>query len=100
MTSSDPTPPTPKLRAGVAATETEDGMVLLDERTGRYWQLNATGAFVLQTLLAGGTCQDAAAALAERYPSEAERAATDVTAFTERLLAAGLLTFEQSRRNH
>lgn len=30
-------------------------MVLLNERTGRYWQLNATGAAVVPALLDGLT---------------------------------------------
>ncbi|MER7794110.1 lasso peptide biosynthesis PqqD family chaperone [Streptomyces sp. NPDC097640] len=40
------------LAAHVSATETEDGgMVLLDRRSGRYWQLNPTGGVILRALL-------------------------------------------------
>jgi hypothetical protein len=42
---------TVRLRADMSATDTDDGPVLLDERVGRYWQLNRTGAFVLRLLL-------------------------------------------------
>ncbi|MFF2963230.1 PqqD family peptide modification chaperone [Streptomyces sp. NPDC057963] len=35
-------------------------MVLLDERDGRYWQLNSTGATVLQALLDGAGPQQIA----------------------------------------
>ncbi|USA02001.1 hypothetical protein NCG97_17145 [Streptomyces lydicamycinicus] len=35
------------------STDTDDGTVLLNERTGRYWQLNATGGQVLRQLLDG-----------------------------------------------
>lgn len=43
------------LCAHVTACATEDGMVLLDERIGRYWQLNITGAAVVAALLDGAT---------------------------------------------
>ncbi|MFI1015791.1 PqqD family peptide modification chaperone [Streptomyces sp. NPDC020965] len=33
-------------------------MVLLDERSGRDWQLNPTGALILRTLLDGNTADD------------------------------------------
>jgi hypothetical protein len=69
------------LRPDVSATDTQDGMVLLDEATGRYWQLNSTAALVLHALLDGATPQEAAYRLAERYPQlAAERAARDVRA--------------------
>ncbi|HEV7451226.1 MAG TPA: hypothetical protein VGO16_07530 [Pseudonocardiaceae bacterium] len=29
-----------QLRADVSTADTDDGLVLLDERAGRYWQLN------------------------------------------------------------
>lgn len=41
------------LADGVSIAETDDGAVLLDERTGRYWRLNGSGARLLQALLAG-----------------------------------------------
>ncbi|MGK5728380.1 lasso peptide biosynthesis PqqD family chaperone [Streptomyces sp. URMC 124] len=91
------------LRRDVSATDTEDGMVLLDERAGSYWQLNSTAALILRTLLDGnrdgaregacdGTPERAAQVLTERYPSlSAERAATDVAALIDSLSAARLV---------
>lgn len=81
-----------RLRADVSVTDTDDGLVLLDERAGRYWQLNRTGALVLQTLLDGGTPEDAAEALATQHAVTAERAAADVAALLAHLRAAGLVT--------
>ncbi|MGH8887721.1 MAG: PqqD family peptide modification chaperone [Egibacteraceae bacterium] len=43
-------------------------MVLLDERSGRYRQLNTSGALVLRVLLDGATPQKAAKTLATRCP--------------------------------
>ncbi|MEV5880941.1 lasso peptide biosynthesis PqqD family chaperone [Streptomyces sp. NPDC052101] len=72
------------LRAQVTGVATDGGMVLLDERSGRYWQLNATARLVLQHLLDGQTPEQAATALADAYPDAASRAASDV----EQLLAS------------
>ncbi|MER5301658.1 lasso peptide biosynthesis PqqD family chaperone [Streptomyces lasiicapitis] len=80
------------LRPDVCATDTPDGMVLLDEVTGRYWQLNRTAALVLRSLLDGAEPPDTARALREAYPRlTAERAGTDSAAITDQLLAARLV---------
>ncbi|MFD7711041.1 lasso peptide biosynthesis PqqD family chaperone [Streptomyces sp. NPDC059785] len=81
-----------RLRADVTACPTEEGMVLLDERRGRYWQLNSTGALIVQTLLDGATPGQAADRLADACPVTAERAAADVAALVDRLTRARLVT--------
>ncbi|MFD5114521.1 MULTISPECIES: lasso peptide biosynthesis PqqD family chaperone [unclassified Streptomyces] len=68
----------------VTITGTDHGMVLLNERTGRYWQMNDTGALVLRCLLDGGTVESAVAALRERFPDAAQNTTGDV----ERVIAA------------
>lgn len=80
-----------RLRADVSLVETDDGMVLLDERSGRYWQLNRVGGLVLRILLDGATPEDAAKTLATRYPVSRERAHSDVRALVESLHAARLV---------
>ena len=40
-----------RLRPDVSAASTATGIVLLDERSGRYWQLNRSGSAALRTLL-------------------------------------------------
>ena len=62
--------------AGVSSAETDYGIMLLDEDSGRYWNLNPTAALVLRTLLDGGPDQ-AAHELAERSV-EAATAGRDV----------------------
>jgi len=62
----------------VSATETNSGMVLLDERTGYYWQLNGTAATVLRLLLGGSAVGDVISVLREQHPIGSERAADDV----------------------
>lgn len=81
----------PQLRPDIASTATDDGLVLLDERSGRYWQLNATGTHVLQALLAGQPGQDIAAELATRHGIDLAQATRDVTAVIDQLHSAKLL---------
>ena len=80
-----------QLRADVSTADTDDGVVLLDERAGRYWQLNPTGALVLRLLLDGTAPHEVAQTLADRHPVSTEQAAADVAALLERLHTAGLV---------
>ncbi|MER5253048.1 MULTISPECIES: lasso peptide biosynthesis PqqD family chaperone [unclassified Streptomyces] len=80
------------LRPDVCATDTADGMVLLDEVTGRYFQLNRTAALVLRGLLDGAEPPDAARALCAAYPRlTAERADADAASITRALIGARLV---------
>jgi len=89
---------TVRLQADVSTVDTDDGMVLLDERAGRYWQLNRTGAVVLRLLLDGATSGEVGQALAERQPVNIEQAGADVADLVQRLRAAGLVTEHPGRR--
>ncbi|MFE7614793.1 lasso peptide biosynthesis PqqD family chaperone [Streptomyces sp. NPDC057496] len=80
-----------RLHPDVAATETDDGVVLLHQRTGRYWQLNSSGNYVLQSLLEGSSVDHIASVLSGRYEIERDRASRDVTRLAEQLIAARLL---------
>ncbi|MEU7105774.1 lasso peptide biosynthesis PqqD family chaperone [Streptomyces stramineus] len=80
------------LRKDVSATATDEGMVLLDETSGRYWQLNGTAARILRALLDGATPPQVAAALTARHPDLApERANGDVTTLITTLTEARLV---------
>jgi Coenzyme PQQ synthesis protein D (PqqD) len=82
---------TMRLRDGVSTAETDYGIMLLDEDSGRYWNLNPTAALVLRTLLDGGTPDQAAIELTERYSVEAATAGRDVRELLDGLRAAGLV---------
>jgi hypothetical protein len=82
---------TMRLRAGVSSAETDYGIMLLDEDSGRYWNLNPTAAVVLRTLLDGGTPDQAAGEISERYAVEAATAGRDVRELLDGLRAAGLV---------
>ena len=79
------------LRNGVSTADTDYGIALLDEDSGEYWNLNPTGALVLQTLLQGGTSTDAALALVERYDIDVDSASRDVQDLLGGLHSAGLV---------
>jgi Coenzyme PQQ synthesis protein D (PqqD) len=88
-----------QLRADVSTADTDDGVVLLDERAGRYWQLNPTGALVLRLLLEGAAPQQVAQTLAGRYAVSIEQVGADVAALLERLRTAGLVTGHERGRS-
>lgn len=74
-----------RLAAAVQRVATEGGVLLLDEQTGRFFSVNASGAFVLDAMLAGASTADAASRLADAYGIDAERARADVSAFVAHL---------------
>ena len=79
-----------ELREGVSAAETDYGIMLLDEGSGQYWNLNPTAALVLRTLLDGGTTDQAVRQLTEQYAVDADNASGDVQDLLNGLRSAGL----------
>lgn len=79
-----------RLRPDVASADTPDGTVLLDQRTGRYWQLNRIGAHVLRQLVAGHDVDGIAAWLSAHYGLDLGQTRRDVFDVADRLCAAGL----------
>ncbi|MER7394613.1 lasso peptide biosynthesis PqqD family chaperone [Streptomyces sp. NPDC000151] len=76
-------------------TKNDDGVVLLDERRGDYWQLNGTGAAVLDTLLEGGTTADAVRLLSAHHRVPADQAGADVRQLIASLRDAHLVEVEK-----
>ena len=75
----------------VVATDVEDGLVLLDQRSGRYWQLNRAGASTLRLLLDSNSPDEAATMLTRNRPDVTERARADVRTLITQLLDARLV---------
>jgi hypothetical protein len=80
------------LHPDVSMTESEDGIVLLNERTGRYWQLNQTGSTILLGLLDGASAGQVANRLARDYRIPDTRAAADVATLLDELSRASLVS--------
>jgi predicted Rdx family selenoprotein len=79
-----------QLHRDVSLSDTDDGTVLLHQRTGRYWQLNVTGSLVLRRLLDGDSAEGIAADLAVEHDIDPQRAAQDVDAVIRQLQTAEL----------
>jgi hypothetical protein len=84
-----------KLRDGVSAADTDYGIMLLDEDSGRYWNLNPTAALVLRTLLDGESAEGAVRQLTEQYEVDAATASQDVEELLSGLRSAGLVEQDQ-----
>lgn len=80
-----------RIAPDVSVAETEDGMVLLEETTGRYWMLNTTGAAVVRGLGEGHDVPAIVEELRARFPGAADRVAADVAALLDRLTEARLV---------
>ncbi|WDT88615.1 lasso peptide biosynthesis PqqD family chaperone [Streptomyces sp. SCSIO-PteL053] len=80
-----------KLRKGIAVTTTEYGGVLLDEKSGSYWQLNDTGVIVVETLGAGRAPEAAVERIVAEFDVERAEAESDVAELTRRLVEAKIL---------
>ena len=80
-----------RLRNGVSMAETSDGIALLDENKGLYWNLNPSGARALRTMLDGGTAEDAAKDLINHYAIDFDRATADIHELIAELGSAGLV---------
>lgn len=80
-----------RLRDDVSMVDDAGSAVLLDERTGRYFQLNRTGTSIVRGLLDGHSVDDTAQRLARRHPVPVDRARTDVLRLLDQLADAGLV---------
>ncbi|MFK4146490.1 lasso peptide biosynthesis PqqD family chaperone [Streptomyces sp. NPDC004065] len=80
-----------RLRADVSLVETDYGRILLDGRSGKYWELNPTGGLVLDELLSGGDLDAVTGRLTAEFEVGAERARSDAEALLAALLEAGLV---------
>ena len=80
-----------KLRDGVSTADTDYGLMLLDEDSGQYWNLNPTAAVVLRTLLDGGTPEQAVQELTSQYSVDAGTANRDLQDLVGELHSAGLV---------
>jgi len=86
---------TMRLREQVSTAHTEYGLVLLDEDSGEYWNLNPTGSLVLRTMLDGGSADDAVRHLTEQYAVDVGTARADVEEILGGLRSSGLVEEER-----
>lgn len=75
----------------IISTETEDGIVLLNQRKGVYWHLNGTAAEILRSLREDGDRDVAVAEIRDRYGIDESRARNDVEDLIRSLESVGVL---------
>ncbi|MGW7407853.1 lasso peptide biosynthesis PqqD family chaperone [Streptomyces sp. NPDC054833] len=80
-----------RLRADVSLVETDYGKILLDGRSGKYWELNPTGSLVLDELMSGGDLDAVITRLTAEFEVGAERARADAEALVAALVEARLV---------
>lgn len=81
-----------RLREDISTAATEYGMVLLDERAGRYWQLSHVAALVVEQLGLGNDVDVAVEAVTARFDIDRDQARQDVDVFLAQLVSAKLVT--------
>ncbi|MDX3532898.1 lasso peptide biosynthesis PqqD family chaperone [Streptomyces sp. MB09-01] len=81
-----------RLRDEVSLVDTDYGKILLDGRTGAYWELNPTGSYVLSALLGGADPDGIAAGLSAEFEVDEERAKSDVAGLVRALRDARLVS--------
>ncbi|MFE3181774.1 lasso peptide biosynthesis PqqD family chaperone [Streptomyces violascens] len=75
----------------VSTAQTDYGTVLLDERSGQYWELNPVATLIVETLRAGGDEAAATDAVVAEFDIDRERAQRDVTQLVAEMRASGLI---------
>ncbi|MFB9928437.1 lasso peptide biosynthesis PqqD family chaperone [Amycolatopsis halotolerans] len=80
------------LKKHVSLAETEFGAVLLDQRSGRYWEMNPTATLIVRALVAGETPERTAEIVAGKFEVDEDRSLADVASIIGKIAAAGLLS--------
>jgi hypothetical protein len=82
--------------ASLAVSRLDDELVLLDEKTGRYFGLNPVGSRIFQLLKEWGDQEKVVAALRAEYDAPEARLEADVVAFIDTLSKRGLIAGDAS----
>jgi hypothetical protein len=79
------------LSDGVEYSRVEGEGVLLDTRSGRYWQMNASASRVLDGALQGRQIDEIAQSWTVRSQVRSDRVEADIRSFIDALAESGLL---------
>jgi hypothetical protein len=81
------------LRAGVLLQKLGQDLVLMDVQSGHYFELNATGAAMLELMLAGADQTHVISAISARFDAPESRIGEDLAALQSQLQAQKLIAF-------
>ncbi|MBY6350624.1 lasso peptide biosynthesis PqqD family chaperone [Rhodococcoides corynebacterioides] len=80
-----------EISKGVSQTRTEDGMVLLDGRTGKYWTLDQVGTDMLESFESNASTAETIAVITAKYEVSTTTVESDVKALLRDLAAEGMV---------
>jgi PqqD family protein of HPr-rel-A system len=80
-----------KVPQSLAVSQLDEELVLLDEKTGKYFGLNPVGSRIFQLLKESGDEAQVVAALRDEYDAPEEQLKTNVAAFISTLSEQGLI---------
>jgi Coenzyme PQQ synthesis protein D (PqqD) len=72
---------------------TDEGGLLLDIKTSKYYSLNSIGAVIWDGLVAGSTIDELAGRVRERFHASRDQVQSDVTAFVQSLEQKGVISY-------
>ena len=75
----------------ISMVTTEYGVVVLNMKSGGYFELNQSGALVLDALVNGGDLANATRRLTDEYDIDEETARQDAAEILAELVSAGIL---------
>jgi PqqD family protein of HPr-rel-A system len=85
-----------KFPQSLAVSQLDDELVLLDEKTGKYFGLNPVGSRIFQLLKESGDEAQVVAALSAEYDAPKGQLTADVAAFISTLAERGLIVDDAS----
>lgn len=86
-----------KLKNNVRLRESNGQSVILDMKSGGYWQLNVTGSIIVSELVAGASIEEIIDMVASVSDIDSETARRDCVTFINELAGAGLLDSPSGR---
>ena len=78
----------------VLASEVEDELVLLNQETGKYFTLDATGARMWKLIVQNGQLEQVKQAMLAEYDVEPEQLEQDLLKLVDKLVANALLQID------
>ena len=82
--------------AHAAVRPLDDRAVVVDLKTGQFWELNAVGAAIWNLLMAGRSVQETATEVTIRFNIDSSTSMTDTLEFVNSLLGQGLVTVAET----
>jgi hypothetical protein len=75
----------------ISIAETNNGLVLLDGRTGSYWEMNQTGRIVIDAIRQEEPVNDLPKKISAQFDVDTDRAEDDIRSVLAQLITEGLI---------